>query len=189
MSKEENIILPMLALGGVLLLLSADNEPAVPVPVPGAPITPTEFIRKYWLEAKDSQRITTIPALVTLAQGGLESAWGNKAPRYNFFGIKASSGWTGEIQILPTHEYINGVWTTTTAKFRAYNSAREGFVDHGRFFIDNSRYKNALKYVSDPIEFTKQIAAAGYATDPDYAKKVIDVMKIVVQVLQRYNLI
>ena len=190
MSKEENIILPVIALGGILLIFSqSNNAPPPATNIPGTALTPTNFILKYWNEAKSSQAATTIPALVTITQAGLESGWGAHAPQFNFFGIKDSSGWTGATQILPTTEYVNGVLTHTTAKFRAYPSAHAGFVDHGRFFIDNSRYKTALQYVDDPGEFIRQIALAGYATDPQYANKLINAANVVIQVLQSHKLI
>lgn len=188
MSKEENIILPALAGLGILLLFSHDSKPPSDGP-PQASTKPTDFIRKYWSESLLSQRITTIPALFTITQAGLESGWGKHAPRFNFFGIKVSATWKGETQILTTREYRNGQWVTITATFRAYPDARASFVDHGLFFIVNPRYKSALKFTNDNIKFARAISAAGYATDPNYADKLIDAMKIVVQVLQRYEMI
>lgn len=190
MSKEENIILPVVAGLGLLLLFSGpDLEPPPYHPPPVLPKTPTDFIRKYWEEALRSQQATTIPALFTITQAGFESGWGKSAPRFNFFGIKDSATWKGETQILPTREYINGRWVNTTATFRAYPDARSSFVDHGIFFIVNPRYKNALQFTNDNIKFARAISAAGYATDPNYADHLIDAMKIVVQVLQHYRLI
>ena len=191
MAKEENIIVPVAAGLALLLLFSGDDpKPPVYVPSPGS-TAPTDFIKKYWNEALLSQSATTIPALTTITQAGLESGWGRSAPRFNFFGIKdsANDSWKGEYQILPTKEYVNGKLINTTGKFRAYGSAREGFADHGRFFLENPRYKYALPYVNDNIRFVQEIAKAGYATDPNYADKMINTMKIVVGVLQRHNLI
>lgn len=191
MAKEENIILPVAAGLGLLLIFSAGSDNKVPpaAPGPGSPTAPTDFIRKYWNDALISQQTTTIPALFTITQGGLESGWGKRAPQYNFFGIKDSAAWQGATQLLWTHEYINGVYTAVQAKFRAYPSARAAFIDHGKFFIDNKRYHDALQYVNDNIKFARAIAAAGYATDPHYADKLIASMKIVVQVLQAHGMI
>ncbi len=191
MAKEENIILPILALGGILLLFTGNGSNSVPVIVspPGTPLTPTDFIKRYWKEAQLSQTTTTIPALFTITQAGLESSWGNHAPGNNFFGIKASQAWKGATQLLDTTEVENGKTVHIKALFRAYPNAHEGFIDHGRFFIDNSRYKTALKYVSDPLLFAKEVAAAGYATDPQYYDKISSAMKLVVKLLQSNKLI
>jgi len=190
MAKEENIILPVAAGLGLLLLFSGPDAVPPPYhPPPGIPVKPSDFIRKYWDEALRSQKATNIPALFTITQAGLESGWGKSAPRFNFFGIKDSSAWKGATQILPTREYINGQWINTTAAFRAYPDAAASFIDHGVFFIVNPRYKNALQYRTDNIKFARAISAAGYATDPNYSDKLIDSMKIVVKILQLYNLI
>jgi flagellum-specific peptidoglycan hydrolase FlgJ len=44
------------------------------------------------------------------------------------------------------------------------------------FFIENRRYREALLAKDDPKEFARRIAAAGYATDPGYAPKLIGLM-------------
>jgi len=190
MAKEEDIILPVLAGLGILLLFSGpDGGPAPYHPPPGIPVKPTDFIRKYWDEALRSQQATTIPALFTITQAGLESGWGRSAPRFNFFGIKDSPSWKGATQVLDTTEYVDGKLVHIKAVFRAYPDARASFVDHGIFFIVNPRYRSALQFTNDNIRFARAISAAGYATDPNYADKLIDAMKIVVQVLQRYKMI
>lgn len=193
MEEEENISIPIVPIAAGIavlwLLTSSDSKGSTYTPAAGE--TPTDFILKYWNEALLSQKATTIPALTTITQAGLESGWGKHAPRFNFFGIKdsANDNWTGDRQMLWTKEYVNGKWVDVQAWFRAYPSARAGFSDHGRFFLDNSRYHDALQYVNDNIKFVRAIAAAGYATDPNYADKMISAMKLVVQILQRHDLI
>lgn len=190
MAKEENIILPVAVGLGILLLFSRNGpEPLKNDPGPGSLTTPTDFIKKYWDEALFSQQATGIPALFTITQAGLESGWGRYAPKHNYFGVKASKGWEGATQILDTTEYYNGQYVKIKAAFRAYPSARAGFIDHGKFFLENPRYKPALPYRNDNLKFAKAITAAGYATDPQYEQKLIAAMKIVVQVLQRHGMI
>jgi flagellum-specific peptidoglycan hydrolase FlgJ len=60
--------------------------------------------------------------------------------------------------------------------FRAYHSPDESFADFGTFLLANRRYHQALSLSNDPHAFTRAIAAAGYATDPGYAAKVIRFM-------------
>jgi len=67
-------------------------------------MTSSEFIIKYYPLAKEAESRSKIPAFFILAQAGLESAWGNKAPGFNFFGKKAFSNWTGKVQKLKTWE-------------------------------------------------------------------------------------
>ena len=71
------------------------------IPVPKGP---TDFIKRYYKDAKQSELATGVPALLTLAQAGLESAWGKSGPGNNFFGVKAGKNWTGETQKLKTWE-------------------------------------------------------------------------------------
>lgn len=195
MAKEENIILPAAGLLGLVILFSAggDNKPPPYVPGPGTEITPTQFIKRYWNDALYAQKVTTIPALVTITQGGIESGWGNHAPGNNFFGIKAGSTWTGPRQLLDTTEYINGKLVHVKDYFRVYANARESFIDHGRFFVLNPRYKGALPFVRNDIEFVRHISLPlinpAYATDPNYADKLISAMKLVVKILQSNHLI
>jgi flagellar protein FlgJ len=57
--------------------------------------------------------------------------------------------------------------------FRKYNTPEESFTDHARFFLRNRRYAAALKVKEDPYAFAREVAKAGYATDPDYEKKIV----------------
>lgn len=66
--------------------------------------------------------------------------------------------------------------------FRKYNTPEESFTDHAKFLIANSRYKEALKVKNDPELFIDAIAKAGYATDPNYAK----LLKQLVAMIKRY---
>ena len=65
--------------------------------------------------------------------------------------------------------------------FKAYTTLADSITDHGRFFHDNERYHRAFAVKNDPRAFAYAIAAAGYATAPDYAPALIRVM-------DRYNL-
>ncbi len=140
-----------------------------------------EFILSIAPGARESQRKTGVPASVTLAQAILESDWGrSKLTREanNLFGIKAmrSSGTAGVYNIA-TWEVIGGADVTVMAAFKAYTSLSDSIVDHGRWFHENSRYRRALQVRDDPREFARAINDAGYATDPAYAVKLINLME------------
>ncbi len=143
------------------------------------------FILSLVRGAQTSQRVTGVPASVTIAQAILETYWGTSflaREANNYFGIKsyAKQGSAGVVWI-DAWEVENGKDVNRPEPFRRYNDPAESLVDHGRFFLENSRYAYALQATDDPREFARRINAAGYATDPAYASKLISYM-------DRYNL-
>lgn len=150
------------------------GEYAIPA---GLPAFQSEFLQASIGPAIDSMRETGVPASVTLAQAILESDWGRSTLATNgknYFGIKSSRklGPAGEIR-LPTYEAGIG---TVVDGFRAYNTMLESFVDHGLFFVENARYAPAMAVMDDARAFARAIHAAGYATDPGYSTKLINLM-------------
>lgn len=141
----------------------------------------------YYPAALKAERESGRPALAVLAQAALETGWGEHAPGNMFFGIKAGKGWTGKRQLITTTEihsnrsvrYPEVISITRRSDgrftyrvkdwFRAYDNAAESFTDHGLFLRNNPRYEKAFN-TTDPREFVEELAAAGYATDPNYAK-------------------
>jgi flagellum-specific peptidoglycan hydrolase FlgJ len=160
---------------------TATPAPAVPAAAQRAPRNDQEaFIFKIAGGGQQSQRTTGVPASVTIAQAILESNWGRSylaREANNLFGIKALTreGPAGVVWI-DAWEVENGQNVYVPQPFRKYNSMAESIVDHGRFFIENRRYAPALAAKDDPNEFARRIAAAGYATDPSYAPKLIALM-------------
>src|SRR4051794_17599627 len=141
----------------------------------------TTFLRLAAPGAQRGAREFGVPASVTLAQGALESGWGEHhlGGANNYFGIKAS-GHDGPIPVgtvlAPTQEFTNGHLVVVQGRFRAYRNATDSFRDHGLFLRSNGRYAPAFR-VRDPNAFARAIAAAGYATDPSYADKLISIMR------------
>ena len=103
---------------------------------------------------------------VTVAQAILESGWGQAAPGNNLFGIKGS--YNGQSIRLQTREVYNGRSVYIYDNFRAYPSLSESVEDHGRFLAVNSRYNNLLGD-TNYISVTNKLHLDGYATDPNYA--------------------
>jgi flagellum-specific peptidoglycan hydrolase FlgJ len=151
-------------------------------------MTPEEFVKKYYPEAKKVEEETGFHYLITLAQGALESGWGKKALGNNFFGIKWTEGNKQDKQLITTTEYLSrsnvkfpevikvekaGKLYKYTVKdwFRKYATPAEGFADHINFFLKNPRYAKALLVKDNPEKFFEEIAKAGYATAPDYAEQ------------------
>jgi len=137
---------------------------------------PSAFISMLAQAAQDCQRKTGIPASITLAQAALESGWGARAPGNNLFGIKADRAWTGPTVDVPTHEYVRGQRLDVTDKFRKYESFGASMVDHAQFLLKNPRYAKCFKQ-TDGAGWARELQAAGYATDPDYANKLIAIMR------------
>ncbi|WP_051767747.1 glucosaminidase domain-containing protein [Amycolatopsis vancoresmycina] len=139
----------------------------------------TDFIAVAGPAAQPGQAEFGVPASVTVAQAILESNWGRSAPGNNYFGIKCGSGGHGPIAIgcqdLPTQECDPGCHTVI-ASFRVYASMTDSFRDHGLFLRSNHRYDPAFDYPDNPDQFIREVAKAGYATDPNYAGKVIGLM-------------
>jgi flagellum-specific peptidoglycan hydrolase FlgJ len=162
----------------------APIEEVLPDP-PGAAGWQRDFILKIAPGARASMRKTGVPASVALAQAILESDWGrSKLTREanNLFGIKAyRDPGTAGIYEINTWEVIGGQNVTVLAAFKAYNSLADSIVDHGNWFHNNRRYAGALAVRGDPRAFAYAINAAGYATDPAYAPKLI-------QLMDRYDL-
>ncbi|MFC7619903.1 glucosaminidase domain-containing protein [Microlunatus sp. GCM10028923] len=149
---------------------------------------PQSYFAKTVPGAQATQQEFRVPASVTLAQSALESAWGaSKLSKNdnNYFGIKCGSGGDhGPIAIgchdYPTEECTPGCHTEH-AYFRVYRSTTDGLRDYGRILSTLPRYAAAFKYVNNPDQFAREVQKGGWATDPDYANKLISIMK-------KYNL-
>ena len=141
-------------------------------------MSPTEFIMRLTTAAVESAKETGVPASITIAQAALESGWGESGLAKvgkNLFGIKADSRWRGETLILQTKEFIRGQWVVVPAKWRKYASWQESIDDHAAFLKQNPRYQPCFQCLKAEA-FAQALAKAGYATDPGYADKVINLM-------------
>jgi len=139
-------------------------------------MTPAEFIAQILSGAQACQRATGIPASFTIAQAALESGWGSRAPGNNLFGVKADKAWKGATVDVPTHEVIQGKRIGITDKFRAYPSWAACVLDRATFFKANPRYAACFREKTGE-GWARAVAAAGYATDPNYAASLIAVMR------------
>ncbi|GLR07526.1 flagellar assembly peptidoglycan hydrolase FlgJ [Mixta theicola] len=141
------------------------------------------FISRLLAPAVEVSRRTGIPHQLIIAQAALESGWGNKEirrengqPSYNLFGIKATPDWKGETAEITTTEYINGVAKKVKAAFRVYHSYTDALHDYSALLVNNSRYKN-VTLAKTPEQAAHALQDGGYATDPQYAKKLIGIMQ------------
>ena len=139
-----------------------------------------DFFALLAVPARAAFLATGVPAGFTLAQAALESAWGESGlakSGKNLFGVKADKAWKGATMTLPTREFVNGAWVTVPASWRKYSTWEECLVDHANFLKANKRYQAAFVRTDSSEAFAQAIAAAGYATDPNYAAKLIAVIR------------
>ncbi|HAT43028.1 MAG TPA: peptidoglycan hydrolase FlgJ [Rheinheimera sp.] len=142
------------------------------------------FIKKLLPAAQKAAALLGLEPVALIAQAALETGWGSKLSAdassgsgFNLFGIKAQPGWQGATMQAQTMEYRQGVMQTEQATFRAYNNVEQSMQDYVEFIQQNPRYKNALAVTAEPAAYFRQLQAAGYATDPNYARKVMAVMQ------------
>jgi hypothetical protein len=114
-----------------------------------------------------------IPASITLAQGVFESGAGRSEltrRSNNHFGIKCH-GWTGRTSYHDDDQ--------NNECFRAYDSAYESFEDHSLFLRNSRRYQSLFDLKqTDYKGWAKGLKAAGYATNPQYANKLIEIIQL-----------
>ena len=145
--------------------------------------SPKEFVNSLWQYAKKAAGQIGVNPAVILAQSALETGWGqhiikdkNGESSFNLFNVKAHRDWDGEKAAQSTLEFEKGVAVRKTEPFRVYNNFSEAFDDFVKFLKSNSRYEEALDNAAEPEQFLQQLQKAGYATDPNYADKIIGIL-------------
>jgi len=134
-------------------------------------ITRSQYIDTWKETAIQNMILYKIPASITLAQGILESGDGNSQlakKSNNHFGIKCHD-WKGK-----------KVYHDDDKKgecFRKYDKASDSFADHSNFLLRN-RYASLFELdIKDYKGWAKGLKKCGYATDPSYAKRLIDLIE------------
>ncbi len=154
------IVILLLALG-VVSLSAAERQ------------TREEYVEKYKSIAIAHMERYGIPASITMAQGILESDSGNSRlsrMSNNHFGIKCKKSWMGD-----------RVYHDDDAKgecFRAYPSVEASYQDHADFLDQSPRYDSLFAYSADDYRsWARGLKAAGYATAPDYAERLVKIIE------------
>lgn len=132
-----------------------------------------QYIDQYKDIAIEEMHRWKIPASITLAQGLFESGAGQSElarKGNNHFGIKCN-GWTGRT-VYHDDDQRNEC-------FRAYNSVFESYEDHSRFLVNGQRYRSLFDLkTTDYKGWARGLKAAGYATNPQYAHKLIEIIQL-----------
>jgi LysM repeat protein len=127
------------------------------------------YVQHYGFLAEEEMARTGVPAAISLAQGLLESQAGTGwlvTHSHNHFGIKCKSGWLGQT--------INYDDDKRQECFRVYDSDSSSWRDHSDFLKQTPRY--AFLFYLDPMDYKAWaygLKQAGYATDKQYAQRLI----------------
>ncbi|NLW55960.1 MAG: hypothetical protein GX050_04980 [Firmicutes bacterium] len=146
-------------------------------------MTPERFVQTFKPSALLINEIYGLPWKAIIAQAALETGWLRKPVTdlttgrnsFNLFNIKGE-GPAGSVMAYDL-EYINGRAVKKLHKFRAYHNYEESFEDYARLITENKRYQAALQVAYDPELYVRQIQRSGYAEDPRYAEKLIQIMR------------
>lgn len=132
------------------------------------------YINQYKDLAIEQMLRYRIPASITLAQGLFESAAGRSdlvRQGNNHFGIKCHTSWMGPKQY---HDD-----DARGECFRVYSDAKESYEDHSQFLARQSRYACLFNLsTSDYKGWARGLKQCGYATNPQYANKLIQIIEL-----------
>ena len=139
-------------------------------------MTPDEFIDFIGDTAGNVCAEYNLPASVCIAQAILESGWGRYCiGQFNYFGRKWN-GWGNYVRQQTTeYDYDSCHYITIYDKFQSYSSLEEAIRDWCILITEEPAYSNALdEWKSNwNVEDFVYALAPVYATDPDYAHKII----------------
>ena len=139
------------------------------------------FIEQVMPHAQAAARELGVDPRAVVAQAALETGWGTSQPAdssgnsHNLFGIKAGASWHGASAASDTTESSSGLPGTENAGFLSYEDIAESVADYVRVIRDNPRYAAALNTGGDVRAFATALQKGGYATDPEYANKLVAV--------------
>ncbi len=159
----------------------APREPAFAARHAASPAweNPEGFARDVWPYAQRAAEELNVAPEAVLAQAALETGWGKRVMAlsdgensFNLFGIKAGGGWHGDSVARRTVEFDGDVAHHRVASFRAYAGIGESFADYARLLGTNPRYEGVRDHGEDVEGFADALQASGYATDPEYGRKI-----------------
>jgi len=141
------------------------------------------YISHYKDIAIEEMHRTGIPASIKLAQGLLESSWGQSdlaVYANNHFGIKCGGDWQG-VKYFKVDDEKDSKGNAVESCFRQFSSPRESYIAHSEFLTNpakSSRYGFLFQYpTTDYVSWAKGLQFSGYATDKKYADKIINLVE------------
>jgi flagellar rod assembly protein/muramidase FlgJ len=155
----------------------ADTEPQqleLPLDSPDTDVepsaTPEAFVASIAPTVKAVAEELGIDPRIVIAQAALETGWGTSVKGNNLFGIKSHGKKDG--LMVQTHEVVDGKRIKVRDSFRQYDNYDDSIADYGSFLQQNKRYKPMLQ-ATTLREQVEALGKSGYATDPEYADKVM----------------
>lgn len=140
------------------------------------------YIELYKDIAVSEMMRTGIPASIKLAQAIHESACGKSdlaCKANNHFGIKCGNDWNGKKYNKEDDDYEDGELVKSC--FREFRTVYDSYIAHSDFLTDPAKSKRyGFLFELDPTDYkawAKGLSKAGYATDPHYANKIIDLIE------------
>ena len=162
------------------LMPTASISSTTPSPSTQSATSPLEqaksFIASILPSVQTAAKQLGVAPVAILAQAALETGWGQHAPGNNVFGVKAGGGWAGGTVQTLTREFQNGVASVGSAAFRAYQNVADS-VDNYAALLSRPRYQSARGQGNDISAFASALQRSGYATDPDYAAKLVAIAR------------
>jgi flagellar protein FlgJ len=153
---------------------------------------PKDFVTALTADAKRVQEKINVPFEVVIAQAALETGWGQKIIKAddgtssnNLFNIKADTRWDGDKTHKETLEFENGAMVKKREPFRVYDSIGQSVNDYVNLLSNSERYQGALDKAQNVEQFLHNLQSAGYATDPNYANKIMGTLKTVTSLLNK----
>lgn len=143
---------------------------------------PVDFVKSLWNHAKTAAELLGVSPKLLLAQAALETNWGKNIishtgqdSSYNLFNIKADPSWKNDQVSTLAIEQQDGLFVKQKSSFRKYESFADSFHDYVHFIKSNPRYSKALENVSDPEAYIQSLQKAHFATDKEYADKIMNI--------------
>ena len=134
------------------------------------------FVKRFGRQAYLVGLATDFPPDILLAQAALETGWGRHIHANNLFGLKDLSFDPGA-SIAETTEVENGKNKKVKALFEDFDSPIESMLAYIALIRLSPRYHKAWLLRKDPRKYFKALQEAGYATDPEYARKCLAVLR------------
>lgn len=137
------------------------------------------FLQQLTPDALQVSQATGIPYQLLLAIPANETGWGTAVAGNNYFGIKGSNPKTGaNTGQVGTWEVVNGQRQDIQDTFRAYGSPAESMQDFADLINTTPRYSNVKGWLAQhPGDWrgaARLLLSDGYATDPAWADKIIN---------------
>ena len=168
----------------ILIIISLSTTLTLNAKALSATPTIAHYISKYSNIAQAESDKSKIPASIILAQGILESGFGNSKlciRSNNHFGIKWKGATDGDFVYSMDDDY-DKKGRHIASKFVKYSSASESFQRHSQFIKTKSNYRQLFKYDrTDFVSWAYGLRACGYSTDADYGVQLI-------KLIRKYNL-